>query len=42
MPQPAASWLRNLGVHWVDGFGPLKRQIIREALGLAPIAQQLR
>ena len=42
MPQPAANWLRNLGVHWVDGFGPLKRQIIREALGQAPIAQQLR
>ena len=42
MPQPAASWLRNLGVRWVDGFQPLKRQIIREALGLGPIAQRLR
>ena len=42
MPQPAANWLRNLGVGWVDGFQPLKRQIIREALGLGPIAQQLR
>ena len=42
MPQPVAHWLRNSGVRLVDGAGPLKRQLIREALGLGPVAKWLR
>ncbi len=36
---PLLQWLRNLGVGWVDSSGLLKRQIIREALGLGPLAR---
>lgn len=40
--EPGIQWLRNLGVRWLDGAKPLKRQLINEALGLGPIAEQLR
>lgn len=36
---PLLQWLRNVGVGWVDSSVLLKRQIIREALGLGPIAR---
>ena len=28
-------WLRNTGLRTVDGMGPVKRRIIRQAMGLA-------
>ena len=40
--EPGVHWLRNLGVRWLDGATPVKRQLINEALGLGPIAEQLR
>ncbi len=36
---PLLLWLRNIGVSWIDAAAPVKRQIIREALGLGPIAR---
>ncbi len=42
MPQPVAHTVRNLGVRFVDRAGPLKRQLVREALGFGPIAARLR
>jgi 2-octaprenylphenol hydroxylase len=36
---PMLQWVRNLGVAWVDSTALLKRQIIREALGLGPLAR---
>ncbi|MGD8831388.1 MAG: FAD-dependent oxidoreductase [Pseudomonadales bacterium] len=38
---PLESWLRNLAVGWFDRAQPIKRQIIREALGLGPVASTL-
>ena len=35
---PALTWLRNSAVGWVNGAQTVKRQIIREALGLGPLA----
>ena len=35
---PALTWLRNNAVAWVNGAGTVKQQIIREALGLGPLA----
>jgi 2-octaprenylphenol hydroxylase len=35
---PLPQWLRNSAVQWLDGARPLKRQIIREALGIGPLA----
>jgi ubiquinone biosynthesis UbiH/UbiF/VisC/COQ6 family hydroxylase len=35
---PLLQWLRNSAVGWVNGARPVKRQIIREALGLGPLA----
>ena len=35
---PALTWLRNSAVGWVNGAHTVKRQIIREALGLGPLA----
>ncbi len=35
---PGLSWLRNTAVGWLDGAAPIKRQIMREALGLGPLA----
>ncbi len=35
---PYLQWLRNLGVKLTMASGPLKRQVIREALGLGPLA----
>jgi len=29
-------WLRNTGLNWVDRSGPLKRMMIRQAMGIAP------
>lgn len=29
-------WLRNTGLNWVDRSGPLKRVLIRQAMGIAP------
>ena len=42
MRQPLPHWIRNLGVRLVDRTGPIKRQLIREALGFGPVAQALR
>lgn len=42
MPQPAAHWLRNQGVRFVNRSAPIKGQLIREALGFGPIAERLR
>ncbi len=39
---PLPNWLRNTGVRLVHGARPVKRQLIREALGFGPIARQLR
>jgi len=35
---PTLTWLRNGAVGWVNGNPTVKRQIIREALGLGPLA----
>lgn len=35
---PALTWLRNNAVGWINGAAAVKRQIIREALGLGPLA----
>lgn len=35
---PYLQWLRNLGVKLTMASGPVKRQVIREALGLGPLA----
>lgn len=35
---PWSQWLRNVGVHWLDRLGPVKRQIMVEAMGLGPVA----
>lgn len=35
---PALTWLRNSAVNWVNDSGTVKRQVIREALGLGPLA----
>eukprot|EP00752_Nemacystus_decipiens_P017687 g15858.t1 len=37
-PGPGVSLLRNVGVDLVNGFDALKHQIMREAMGLGPIA----
>ena len=42
MRQPVAHWARNSGVRFVDRAGPVKRQLMREALGLGPVAKWLR
>jgi 2-polyprenylphenol 6-hydroxylase len=36
---PLSQWLRNLGVGWLNQAGPVKRQIIKEAMGLGPVAR---
>lgn len=36
---PLFQWLRNVGVGWLDSVAPVKRQIIREALGLGSLAR---
>ena len=41
MRQPLPHWIRNVGVRLVNRAGPLKRQLIREAMGFGPIAQRL-
>jgi len=38
---PALALARNLAVGWLDGAAPVKQQIIREALGLGPLAREL-
>ncbi len=35
---PLPGWIRNRAVSWVDRTAAVKRQFIREALGLAPVA----
>jgi 2-octaprenylphenol hydroxylase len=35
---PAITWLRNNAVGWVNSTGTVKQQIMREALGLGPLA----
>ncbi len=42
MRQPLAHWLRNTGVRMVNRAGPIKQQLIQEALGFGPIARKLR
>jgi 2-polyprenyl-6-methoxyphenol hydroxylase-like FAD-dependent oxidoreductase len=36
--EPFRQWLRNVAVDWVNQARPLKRQLIREALGIGPLA----
>lgn len=36
---PLTQWLRNTGVAWLDRAGPLKRQIMMEAMGLGPVSR---
>jgi 2-polyprenylphenol 6-hydroxylase len=36
---PVSQWLRNVGVGWLNQAGPIKRQIMREAMGLGPLAR---
>ena len=38
---PLRGWLRNSAISWVNQARPLKQQIIREALGLGPLAESL-
>jgi len=38
---PLETWVRNLAIGWVDHTPLVKRQIIREALGLGPVATRL-
>ncbi len=35
---PLVQWLRNTAIGWLNGARPVKAQIIREALGLGPLA----
>lgn len=35
---PTLTWLRNSAVGWINSAGTVKQQIIREALGLGPLA----
>ena len=42
MRQPLPHWVRNLGVRLVNRAGPVKRQLMREAMGFGPIARTLR
>jgi 2-octaprenylphenol hydroxylase len=35
---PALTWLRNSAVSWVNANSTIKQQIVREALGLGPLA----
>lgn len=37
---PLLGWLRNAGVGWLNRALPLKKQLIREALGLGPLASR--
>lgn len=37
---PLSQWLRNTGVDWLNQAGILKRQLMKEALGLGPVAQR--
>ncbi len=37
---PLAHWLRNTGVAWLDRAEPLKVQIMKEALGVGPLARR--
>lgn len=38
---PLLQWARNVGVGWLNRTPPLKHQLMKEALGLGPIAQRL-
>ena len=42
MRQPLAHWIRNVGMRLVNRTGPVKRQLIREAMGLGPISEKMR
>lgn len=42
MRQPLPHWMRNLGVRLVNRSGPIKRQLILEAMGFGPVARTLR
>lgn len=42
MRQPLLHWVRNMGVRLVHRTGPVKRQLIREAMGFGPVAEKLR
>ena len=35
---PWSQWVRNVGVAWLDGAAPIKRQIMMEAMGLGPVS----
>jgi 2-polyprenyl-6-methoxyphenol hydroxylase-like FAD-dependent oxidoreductase len=36
---PAVGWLRNFGVATLGGLDAIKQQIMREAMGLGPLAR---
>ncbi|MDZ7668476.1 MAG: FAD-dependent monooxygenase [Gammaproteobacteria bacterium] len=38
---PLSQWVRNMGVRWLDGALPIKRQIMREAMGLGRAGRTL-
>ena len=33
-PHPAIGWLRNTGLKFTNALGPVKRQLVKEAMGL--------
>lgn len=39
LDDPLLQWLRNVGVGWLDRAGPVKRQIMQEAMGLGPVSR---
>lgn len=39
---PLSQWVRNVGVRWLDGALPIKRQIMVEAMGLGQAGRRLR
>jgi hypothetical protein len=36
---PIARWIRNVGVRFIDATPAIKNQLMREAMGFGPIAQ---
>jgi 2-polyprenyl-6-methoxyphenol hydroxylase-like FAD-dependent oxidoreductase len=38
---PLLQWARNVGVGWLNRTPAIKRQLMKEALGLGPLAQRL-
>jgi hypothetical protein len=38
---PLKQWLRNGAVSWLNSAQPIKQQLMREALGMGPLASTL-